>query len=79
MSELSVWAGRMKPSQELYQLKEADATSGLYMMKERIGDGVPSYGYLSPIYYVWLNDKCVLATMNYREAYECYRRRIYED
>lgn len=81
MTELSAWAGRMKPTQYLYALETSGDTTGLYMMKERIGNGVPCYEYMSPIYYVWINDKMVLTTMDYRTACEIYenRRREYVD
>ena len=75
MSELSAWAGRMKLTEQLYQLEKENDTTGLYMMKERIGNGVPCYYYTSPIYYVWIDDVNVFNTMDYRTAYEVYENR----
>lgn len=75
MSELSAWAGRMKPTEQLYQLESENDTTGLYMMKERVGDGVPCYYYTSPVYYVWIDDVNVFNTMDYRTAYAVYENR----
>lgn len=81
MSELSAWAGRMKPAEQLYCLESENDTTGLYMMKERIGNGVPCYSYTSPIYFVWIDDVNVFNTMDYRTAYAVYenrRKEMYE-
>lgn len=78
MSKLSEWAGRMKPTQLLYEIETNGDTTGLYMMKERIGNGVPCYEYMSPIYYVWICDKMVLTTMDYRTACDTYKKRLEE-
>ena len=72
MSELSAWAGRMKPTEQLYCLESENGTTGLYMMKERIGNGVPCYMYTSPIYYVWVDDVMVANTMDIQTAYSAY-------
>ena len=78
MSELSAWAGRMKPTEQLYHLERENDTTGLYMMKEHIGNGVPCYMYTSPIYYVWVDDVMVFSTMDIQTAYSVYKNRRQE-
>lgn len=81
MTELSTWAGRMKPTQYVYRLERENDTTGLYMMKERVGNGVPCYYYTSPVYYVWIDDVCVFTTMDYKTAcaiYENRRKEMFE-
>lgn len=76
MSKLSEWASRFKPNQELYCLESKDNTTGLFMMKEKTGDGIPCYSYLSPVYYVWINDCMVRTGMDYRTMYEVYEKEL---
>lgn len=75
MSELEQWANRFRENQYLYTLQRHGETTGLFEMKERYGDGVPCYNWTSPVFYVWVNDKCMLACMNYREACDIYELR----
>lgn len=76
MSKLSEWALRFKPNQELYCLESNGDTTGLFMMKEKIGNGIPCYSYLNPIYYIWINDSMVRSGMDYRSMYEIYRKKV---
>lgn len=46
------------------------------MMKERVGDGIPCYSYLNPVYYVWINDRMVRTGMDYRAMYEIYKKEL---
>lgn len=74
MSKLSEWASTFKPYDEVYCLERASDTTGLYMTKTRVGNGVPCYNWTSPIYHIWINDKQVFTCMNYRDAYEIYKK-----
>lgn len=42
------------------------------MTKKKIGDGVPYYSYTSPVYHIWINDKCLFTCLDYKTAYEIY-------
>ena len=79
MTNLSRWAETFNPkTQVLHRLEAKDDTTALFQSKERIGNGVPCYGWTSPVYHVWVQDKWELTTMNYLEAYEYYKRRCEE-
>ena len=71
MSALNDWAERCyNQGIECWQLESSSRLTGLYMTKEKIGNG----NWTSPVYHVWVEDKNVLSCMNYRQAYEIYRR-----
>ncbi len=73
MSELSKWAERCYADGiEVWRFEHESDITGLYMTKKKIGDGIPCYSWTTPIYHVWVRDKCVLSCMNYREAYDRY-------
>lgn len=75
MSELNDWAERCyKQGIECWQLESSSQITGLYMTKKKVGSGVPCYGWTSPVYHVWVEDKNVLSCIDYRQAYEIYRR-----
>ncbi len=74
MTNLSEWANRFNANQYLYELEK-----GLYMMKEKQGNGIPCYSWSSPVYYVWARDKMILATMNYHEAYRRWKDEFRSD
>lgn len=69
MSELSEWASRFADNVQLWRLESDSDVTGLFMTKERYGDGIPCYSYTTPVYHVWVDDKWVLSCMNYIEAY----------
>lgn len=79
MTKLSRWAETFTPkTSALYRLEAKNDTTALFSCKERVGKGIPCYGWTSPVYHVWINDKWELVTMNYHEAYEYYKRRCEE-
>ena len=71
-TELSQWAERFDKNTFLYELEHESDTTGLFKTQRRYGDGIPSYSYTTPLYHVWVNDRELLVTMNYREAYQLY-------
>lgn len=79
MSALNDWAERCyKQGIVCWQLESNSQITGLYVTKERIGNGVPCYNWTSPVYHVWIEDKNVLSCMDYRQAYEIYKNRVEE-
>lgn len=79
MSKLNSWAERCyEQSIELYCLERDSSITGLYMTKEKIGNGIPCYNWTPPVYHVWIEDKNVLSCMDYRQAYEIYKNRLEE-
>ena len=71
-SEITQWAERFDKDTILYELERDSDTTGLFKTQRRYGNGVPCYSYTTPLYHVWVNNKELLVTMNYREAYQCY-------
>lgn len=76
MSSLSDWAARFGKNILLYGLESKNEITGLYKTIEKYGNGVPCYYYTSPVYHVWVNDKWILSTQNYAEAFKCYTDRL---
>ena len=74
MSNLSDWASRFRSNVLLFQLEKYGETTGLYKTQEKYGSGVPCFSFTSPVYHVWLNDRCVLSCGNYSEALKTYER-----
>jgi len=76
MTNLEQWASTFdNKTQHLYQLEKHNKTTGIYMTKDRYGNGVPCYYWTTPLYHVWINDKWELTTQNIHDAYACYERR----
>lgn len=72
MSKLNEWAERCQQDGiEVWKL-DHESDKGLYMTKKKIGDGVPYYSYTSPVYHIWINDKCLFTCLDYKTAYEIY-------
>ncbi len=79
MSALSEWAERCyKEGTICYRLESTNDTTGLYQTKSQYGNGVPCYMWTTPVYHVWINDKNITSTTNYRDAYAAYMNRIKE-
>lgn len=73
MSKLNEWAERCQQDGiEVWRLEHESDIKGLYMTKKKIGDGVPCYSYTSPVYHIWINDKCLFTCLDYKTAYEIY-------
>lgn len=73
MSKLNEWAEHCQQDGiEVCRLEHESDITGLYMTKKKIGDGVPCYKYTSPVYHIWINDKCLFTCLDYKTAYEIY-------
>lgn len=60
----------------IYQLEQNERQeTGLFQTKENFLVGGMEY-FTSPVYHVWVDGKCLLATTNYIEAYQTYMRTI---
>lgn len=80
MGKLSEWAERCYAEGTiLHQLNSKSDITGLYSTTQRIGNGIPCYNYLSPVYHVWINDRNVASSLSYLEAYGIYKERESED
>lgn len=80
MSNLSEWAERCYAEGTIVcRLNSKSDITGLYSTKQRIGNGVPCYNYLSPVYHVWINDRNVTSCLSYLDAYAVYKEREDED
>lgn len=74
MSKLSKWAERCYvDGTEVHCLEQLSNTTGLFMTKKKIGNGIPCYSWTSPVYHIWINDKELFTCMNYLDAYEIYK------
>lgn len=75
MSKLKEWAERCRTQGiEVWCMGRDSDTTGLFMTKQKVGNGISCYSWTIPIYHVWVRDKCVLSCMNYREAYDHYEK-----
>lgn len=76
MSNVSEWAERCQVQGiRLYRLEHESDVTALFQTKEQIGNGIPCYNWTTPVYHVWIDDKNVVSTTNYREAYGIYDQR----
>lgn len=76
VSKLDEWVGRCCTQDiEVHRLEYVTEGTGLYMTKKKIGNGVPCYGWTTPVYHVWINDRNEVSTCNYQEAYYIYNKR----
>ena len=73
MSNFDLWVKNCeKFGLEIWRL-EGSGDAKLYVTKEPcMQDGAKYYS--DPIYHVWKNDKWLMATLNYVEALETWRR-----
>jgi hypothetical protein len=77
MSNLSDWSERcFRQGIEVHQLKNYNEVTGLYMTKQRIGDGNPCYYYTFPMYHVWVNDVNLYTLVGYSSAYNLYLKEV---
>ena len=73
MSKLSKWAERCYvDGTEVHCLEQLSNTTGLFMTKKKIGNGIPCYSWTSPVYHIWINVKCLFTCLDYKTAYEIY-------
>ena len=64
-----MWADSFRGSETKLFLLEGDGETGLYKSQTwHNGQGD------SPVYHVWIDGKCKCAILNYREAYEIFRK-----
>lgn len=76
MGNLTEWCERcLAQGIWYYQLERHSATTGLFETKKQYGDGVPCYMWTTPVFHVWIDDKNVVSTTNYREACGIYDQR----
>lgn len=80
MRGLREWAERCcKRGIEVWCMEKDSDTTGVYMTKQKIGEGKPCYSWTTPVYHAWVNDKCVLSCTNYKEAYGRYQVEVQND